>query len=270
MNRNITEPYGKSLPPERQGEFFHRYILGVYDLWERLTRAFPQILFESCAGGGGRFDPGILAYAPQTWTSDNTDAVERLKIQWGTSLAYPLSSMAAHVSAAPNQQVGRITPLDTRAAVAFFGVLGYELDPTALTDDERLAVTDQIAYYKARRDLFQRGRFVRLRSPFDGDGNEVAWLVVSADRKRAVAGHYLSLNRPNPGPSRLRLRGLDPEASYQVTPRPGGDDAVGQANLGVRGGDELMRFGLLVGPEDSSATRSRGDFVARLFDLEAV
>jgi len=174
MNRCITEPYSLSLPPERQGEFFHRYILGVYELYDRLTSAFPEILFESCAGGGGRFDPGLLAFAPQGWTSDDTDAVERLRIQWGTSLVYPLSSMGAHVSAVPNHQVGRITPLSTRAAVAFFGVFGYELDPTTFTDQERQDVAGQVAFYKEHRDLFQRGRFVRLRSPFEGDGNETA------------------------------------------------------------------------------------------------
>ena len=130
MNRTITEPFSAALPADRQGEFFHRYILGVYDLYARLTAAFPEILFESCAGGGGRFDPGLLAFAPQAWTSDDTDAVERLRIQWGTSLAYPLSSMGAHVAAVPNHQTSRITPIATRAAVAFFGVLGYELDPT--------------------------------------------------------------------------------------------------------------------------------------------
>ena len=131
MNRTITEPFSPALPADRQGEFFHRYILGVYDLYARLTAAFPDILFESCASGGGRFDPGMLAFAPQAWTSDDTDAIERLRIQWGTSLAYPLSSMGAHVAAVPNHQTGRITPIATRAAVAFFGVFGYELDPTA-------------------------------------------------------------------------------------------------------------------------------------------
>ena len=132
MNRTITEPFSPALPADRQGEFFHRYVLGVYDLYARLTAAFPDILFESCASGGGRFDPGMLAFAPQAWTSDDTDAIERLRIQWGTSLAYPLSSMGAHVAAVPNHQTGRITPLATRAAVAFFGVFGYELDPTVL------------------------------------------------------------------------------------------------------------------------------------------
>jgi alpha-galactosidase len=159
MNRSITEPFGLELPPERQGEFFHRYILGVYELYRRLTTAFPEVLFESCAGGGGRFDPGLLAFAPQAWTSDDTDAIERLRIQWGTSLAYPLSSMGAHVSAVPNHQVGRVTPLATRAAVAFFGVFGYELDVTRFSDEERRAVRDQVAFYKAHRELFQFGRF---------------------------------------------------------------------------------------------------------------
>jgi alpha-galactosidase len=269
MNRNITEPFSAALPAERQGEFFHRYILGTYDLYERLTRAFPQVLFESCAGGGGRFDPGLLPFAPQVWTSDDTDAIERLQIQWGTSLCYPISSMAAHVSTVPNHQTGRVTPLATRAAVAFFGVLGYELDPGALSDEEREAVTEQIAYYKARRELFQRGRLVRLRSPFDGDGNETAWMTVSTDSKRAVVGHYRVLNRPHRGPARLRLRGLDPKASYRVSVWPAGDDPVSSANTGVRGGDELMRVGLLVASDEPGDSRHVGDFTARLFDLEA-
>ena len=269
MNRNITEPFSPSLPARRQGEFFHRYILGTYDLYERLTRAFPQVLFESCAGGGGRFDPGLLPFAPQAWTSDDTDAVERLKIQWGTSLCYPVSSMAAHVSAVPNHQTGRTTPLATRAAVAFFGVLGYELDPGALSDEERAAVADQISYYKARRELFQRGRLVRLRSPFEGDGNETAWMTVSDDCRRAVVGHYRVLNRPQRGPARLRLRGLDAKATYRVSVWPTGDDRVSKANTGLRGGDELMHVGLLIASDDPLDSRLLGDFTARLFDLEA-
>jgi alpha-galactosidase len=269
MNRNITEPFSAALPASRQGEFFHRYMLGTYDLYERLTRAFPQVLFESCAGGGGRFDPGMLHFAPQAWTSDDTDAVERLRIQWGTSLCYPLSSMAAHVSAVPNHQTGRTTPLTTRAAVAFFGVLGYELDPGKLTAEERVAVADQIAYYKAHRELFQRGRFVRLQSPFEGDGNETAWLTVAADLRRAVVGYYRVLNRPHPGPARLRLRGLDPSATYRVSVWPPGDDPVSAANTGLRGGDELMRIGLQTASDDPADSRLAVDFTARLFDLEA-
>jgi alpha-galactosidase len=269
MNRNITEPFSPSLPPDRQGEFFHRYILGVYELYRRLTERFPEILFESCAGGGGRFDPGLLAFAPQTWTSDDTDAIERLAIQWGTSLAYPLSAMAAHVAAVPNHQVGRITPLSTRAAVAFFGVFGFELDPTALDDEEREEIADQITFYTAHRELFQRGRFVRLVSPFEGDGNRVAWMSVADDRRRAAVGTYQILSMADPGPGRLRLRGLDPDTVYRVTTWPAYDDRLARANAGERSGAELMAAGLVLDVERWE-NAARGDFWARLFVLDAV
>jgi alpha-galactosidase len=269
MNRPITEPYGASLPADRQGEFFHRFMLGVYDLHARLTSAFPEVLLEACAGGGGRFDPGILGFAPQVWTSDDTDAVERLRIQWGTSLAYPLSTMAAHVSAVPNHQVGRVTPIDTRAAVAFFGVLGYELDPRRLTTADRERVRDQVAWYTARRDLLQRGRFIRLRSPFELDGNETAWMVISADRGLALVGWYRVLSRPMPGPSLLALRGLDPGARYAVDTWPATDDWLARANRLVRGGDELMAVGLFL-DDHAWETQSRGDFQARIFELRRI
>lgn len=279
MNRNITEPWSASLPADRQGEFFHRYILGVYELYGRLTTAFPEILFESCAGGGGRFDPGILAFAPQGWTSDDTDAVERLRIQWGTSLVYPLCSMGAHVSAVPNHQVGRITSLATRAAVAFFGAFGYELDPTALTEDERRQVADQVAFYTRWRDLFQRGRFIRLGSPFEGNGNETAWMVVSDDARSAIVGYYQVLSRPLPVPHRVQLRALDAARMYRVSMWPQTGDSLERANVGLRGGDDLMNVGLAIDhdwdaahsprPGVLSETASRGDFWARLFVLEA-
>jgi alpha-galactosidase len=268
MNRTITEPWTPSLPPDRQGEFFHRYILGVYELYRRLTTAFPEILFESCASGGGRFDGGLLAFAPQAWTSDDTDAMERLAIQWGTSLAYPVSSMGAHVSAVPNHQVGRITPLSTRAAVAFFGAFGYELDTTRLTEGERAEIRDQVAFFRQHRELIQYGRFLRLRGPFEGDGNETAWMSVSDDRRRAIVGFYRALNRPSPGPSRLRLRGLDSAAEYRVSIWPAADDATGRANTGTRRGDELEAVGLAIDGDRDEAAR-RGDFWARLFILEA-
>jgi alpha-galactosidase len=269
MNRAITEPWSFSVPPDRQAEFHHRYILGLYELYDRLTRAFPDVLFESCAGGGGRFDPGMLAFAPQGWTSDDTDAVERLRIQWGTSVAYPLSSLTAHVSAAPNHQVGRVTPLATRAAVAFFGVFGYELDLTALGEDERAEIADQVRFYRAHRELFQHGRFIRLVNPFEGDGNETAWMVASADRRQAVAAWYRVLNRPSPGPSHLRLRGLDAERRYRITLWPEPDDDSVLDGVDVRGGDELMSAGLIPGPFLREAA-GLGDFSARLFVLEAV
>jgi alpha-galactosidase len=273
MNRSITEPFAADLPPDRQGEFFHRYMLGVYSVYQRLTAAFPEILFESCAGGGGRFDPGLLAYAPQAWTSDNSDAIERLGIQWGTSLVYPPSSMGAHVSAVPNHQVGRVTPLATRAAVAFFGVLGYELDPTALSAPERAAISEQVGFYKQHRDLLQRGRFQRLVGPHGDDGqgngqtNDVAWMCVSDDRSRAVVGFYRVLQRPATPSTRLRLRGLLAGALYRVATWPATGDPVDRDNAGLRGGDELMRVGLLIAAERRYGTR-RGDFWSRLFVLE--
>ena len=262
MNRNITEPYGGSLGSGRQGEFFHRYMLGTYELWRRLTTRFPDILFESCASGGGRFDPGMLGYAPQAWTSDDTDAVERLTIQWGTSHVYPLSSMGAHVSDVPNHQVGRVTPLATRAAVAFFGTFGYELDPRTLSPEERDKVRAQVAFYKAQREAFQRGRFIRLRSPLGR--TDAAWMVVAPDGRTAIAAHYRILAQPVPSPDRLPLRGLDPVVTYRVRPWPGSGAAAV-----LRRGDELMAVGLGLEPEDPATGVPRADFTARLYVLEA-
>lgn len=269
MNRVITEPYGASLPPERQNEFFHRYMLGVYDLYARLTERFPDILFESCAGGGGRNDPGMLAFAPQAWTSDNTDAVERQRIQYGTSLVYPLNAMGAHVSAVPNHQVGRETSIDTRAAVAFFGNLGYELDPRRLDEVEHERVSQQIAWYKEHRQLLHQGRFHRLVSPFEGDGNETAWMTVADDRRHALVGWYRTLSHALPGPSLLPLRGLDAATRYSVTIWPDVDDWTSRANVMERGGDELMSTGLFL-DDHAWEAQERGDFQARIFELRAV
>ena len=269
MNRTMTETYGLALPPERQGEMRHRYILGLYELYSRLVERFPHILFESCSSGGGRFDAGMLAYAPQAWTSDDTDAMERLRIQWGTSLAFPVSSMGAHVSAVPNHQVARMTPLATRAAVAFFGAFGYELDPVAMGPDERAQVAAQIAWFKTHRETIQGGRFLRLHSPFEGDGNDTAWMCVTDDARHAVVGWYRELSRPVPGPRSVRLRGLDPATRYRVRVWPDVDDTLVRRNALVRGGDELMSAGLFL---DDGARESaiRGDFQARLFELEAI
>ena len=271
-NRTITEAGTSGLPTGRQDELQHRYILGLYDLLGRLTRRFPDVLFESCAGGGGRFDAGMLAFAPQAWTSDDTDAVERLKIQWGSSLAYPLSSISAHVSAVPNHQTGRVTPLAFRAAVAMFGAFGYELDQSALRAEELEEVASQVTFYGDRRHLFQRGRFVRLRSPFDGDGNDTAWMVLDRDGSRAVAAHYRVLNRPIPVRDRLRLRHLDPEARYEITTWDGFDRPTGTA---IRGGDELLTVGLGIDPPDPPPPTAAhagpvpvgADFRARVYDF---
>ncbi len=269
MNRWITEPWSANLPADRQGEFFHRHILGVYELYRRLTTRFPDILFESCASGGDRFDAGMLAFAPQGWTSDDTDAIERLAIQWGSSMAYPVSSMGAHVSAVPNHQTGRLTALATRAAVAFFGVFGYELDTTALTDSERAEVRGQVAFYKEHRDVLQRGRFARLRGPFEGDGNTTAWMSVADDKSRAVVGYYRVLNRPAAGTDRIRLRGLDADRDYRISVWPSIDDGVAAPNTLVRRGDDLEAVGLLIAA-DRHESAIDGDFWSRLFVLEGV
>ena len=144
MNRYMSEPFSRGASAADQGKTMHKYILGVYELYTRLTERFPDILFESCASGGARFDPGMLYFAPQTWTSDDTDAIERLKIQYGTSLVYPLSSMGSHVSAIPNHQTFRNTPLETRANVAYFGTFGYELDVNSLSDEEKEIIKNKL------------------------------------------------------------------------------------------------------------------------------
>ena len=262
MNRSITECWSAALPADRQGEVFHRYILGVYDLYDRLNTAFPEVLFESCASGGGRFDPGLLYYAPQGWASDDTDAAERLKIQYGTSYCYPISSIGAHVSASPNHQIMRSTPLYTRANVACFGTFGYELDLNRLTAEEQEEVKRQTAFMKKYRSVLQFGSFYRLESPFEG--NVTAWMSVSGDRKTAVVGWYRTLNGIDMGYTRVKLRGLEPDSVYRVS-----EDGV------LRGeyyGDELMNVGLVTSDADSGellpGMRPSCDFDSRIFVLE--
>jgi Alpha-galactosidase len=254
MNRYITECYSATAPSSEQGMVFHKYILGVYDLYERLTTEFPPILFESCSSGGARFDPGILYYAPQTWTSDDTDAVERLKIQYGTSFVYPLSSMGAHVSEVPNQQLGRVTPLETRANVAYFGAFGYELDLNHLTDEEREVVRKQVAFAKRHRELIQKGIFYRLLSPFKDQAT--GWIVVSEDRTEALVGYYQVLNGVNEGWKRLKLAGLAAEFDYRIN-----DDSER-----VHYGDELMNAGIVI--RKGELCGGGGDFASGLYYLK--
>lgn len=216
--------------------FHHAYVLGYYDIMSRLTETFPQILFEGCCSGGGRFDPGVLAYMPQIWASDNSDAISRLKIQYSTSMSYPLSTIGAHVSAVPNHQVGRVTSLKTRADVAYFGMFGYELDLAQMTDGELEQVKEQTAFAKRIQPLVREGIFHRLRSPFET--NECIWEVVSEDRSHVLmmACRVLSVirNRRHFEP-KVRLRGLDPEATYE-------DVATGERYSGSL----LMNRGLIM------------------------
>ena len=211
MNRNMTDLYSAELPPDRQGEIAHRYILGVYTLLDRLTREFPRVLFEGCAGGGGRFDAGMLAYCPQIWCSDNTDPIARLNIQYGTSFGYPPATMGAHVSASPNHQTGRTTPLGTRFCVALAGAFGYELDPGKLSRKEREAIQLQIRDYHRWQKLLAQGDYLRLT---DDQSRFVAWENLSGDRSECLVSLVMRNAEANPRPLHLRLKGLDPKAIY--------------------------------------------------------
>ena len=259
MNRNITECYSIAYPSEQQGEIMHRYILGVYDLYERLIERYPKILFESCASGGGRFDAGMLYYAPQAWTSDDSDAIERLKIQYGTSFGYPQSMMGTHVSASPNEQLGRNTPLKIRGDVAFFGAFGYELDLDKLSSTELASIKKQIELMKKYRSIFQYGTFYRLKSPFEG--NIVSWMVVSEDKSQAIVGYYKILNDVNCEYRRLYLPGLEADTLYNVQEELG-------SYLGNFTGDELANIGLVTTDASAGQNQETTDFYSKLFILE--
>ena len=233
MNRNMTEIGSAVLPAERQREVAHRYMLGLYHVMDEITSRFPNVLFESCSGGGGRFDPGILYYMPQTWTSDDTDAIERLKIQYGTSMVYPNVAMGCHVSAVPNHQVARITPFATRGISAMCGNFGYELDLTKLTDEEKAQTKAQVAFYKEVRELIQFGDFYRIQSPFEN--NETAWSFVAKDKSEAVVSFFRTLAVPNDNLATICAVGLDADAIYE-------DMRTGK----LYGGDELMYVGINV------------------------
>lgn len=250
MNRNMTEVGSALLPADRQRETAHRYMLGLYDVMERVTSLFPHILFESCSGGGGRFDPGMLYYMPQTWTSDNTDAISRLRIQYGTSLVYPVSSMGSHISAVPNHQVNRITSLEIRGHVAMSGNFGYELDLTRFTEEENEIVKAQVELYKEIRGTIQFGTFRRLLSPFEG--NETAWMFTSPDGSEVVVFYFRVLSEPNAPLQRLKLKGLEPEADYRLK---GGSETFT--------GDALMYGGIAVGAD-------KGDYLSEMFRFERV
>lgn len=214
MNRHISDEFSPLL--QNQGEFFHRYVLGLYDVLARIFRPRPHILLESCSSGGNRFDLGMLCFSPQIWASDNTDPIERLKIQGGLSYLYPLSTMGAHVSEAPHQQTLRQTPLNTRFNVSCFGCLGYELDLKTLTPAEKKDIKQQIAFYKAHRTTFQFGRFSRMSAH---KPNKVHWQCAAADRKEAVAGFFQTQSAASEGLDFLPLTGFDPQAKYTVRTR---------------------------------------------------
>ncbi|NLZ46467.1 MAG: alpha-galactosidase [Clostridiales bacterium] len=219
MNRQLTEVGSTTLPANRQRELWHRYVLGVYDIMERLQVDYPHILLENCSGGGARFDPGMLYYSPQIWTSDDTDAIERLKIQHGTSMCYPCSAMGAHVSDCPNHTVGRNTPFKTRGHVAMVGTFGYELDVTKIPQEDRDYIPYQIQEFNKYNSLVRTGDHYRIGNTFENIEWD-AWMFVAKDKSEALFEFVQVLMRPNYTSRRLKLKGLDPNAYYYEESKP--------------------------------------------------
>ncbi len=215
MNRIFSDVYSDGLSPDRQGEVFHRYVIGLYEVMQTLTEAFPNILFEGCAAGGNRFDLGILCYFPQIWASDNTDAVSRANIQTGYSYGYPMSTVSAHVSACPNHQTLRTTPLESRFNTASFGVLGYECNLCDMKKEDVAAIKAQIELYKNWRHDMQFGSFYRGRGYSNGTyGNITEWTCVSQDKKKAVGYVAQKLVSPNTQYEYYKAKGLDADRKY--------------------------------------------------------
>ena len=251
MNRQLSDLGSACLAPDTQGELYHRYVLAVYELQERLHTHYPELLIENCSGGGARFDPGMLYYSPQIWCSDDTDAIERLSIQEGTALIYPLSTMGAHVSDCPNHTVGRVTPFQTRGHVALAGTFGYELDITKLSAQEQEQIPQQVAMYHRYNDLIRTGDYYRLASY--GENHQYdCWQVAAKDGAQVLVTFVQVLGRANCHSRRVKLQGLDPMARYQ--------DEETQT---VYGGDALMYAGLPI-------PNLWGDFQSVLISLKRV
>lgn len=250
MNRQLSDLGSVELGNDRQGELYHRYVLGVYELQERMLQEFPNLLLENCSGGGARFDPGMLYYSPQIWCSDDTDAIERLSIQEGTALIYPLSSMGAHVSDCPNHTVGRVTPFETRGYVALAGTFGYELDITKIAKEEQEQIPQQVAMYHKYNDLVREGDYYRIASYHENHQYD-CYMVVSKDQKEALVTFVQVLNRPNFHSRRICLKGLDPNRQYEV-----------EETKESYSGELLMNAGILV-------ENPWGDFRGKLIHLTA-
>ena len=250
MNRQLSDLGSSYLPKERQQELFHRYVLGVYELQERLVTEFPDLLLENCSGGGARFDPGMLYYSPQIWCSDNTDAVERLMIQEGSALIYPLSVIGAHVSDCPNHSVGRVTPFETRGHVALAGTFGYELDITKIPEEDRALIPEQTATYNKYRHLIQQGEYYRIASYRENHKYD-CWALSSQDKKEVLVTYVQVLGVPNSHSRKVFLRGFDPKVTYR---REGTEETYT--------GEMLMKGGFLM-------KDFWGDFKSRLYHFTA-
>lgn len=249
MNRALSDIGSAALAPDRQGELSHRYMLAVYELQERLITEFPDLLLENCSSGGARFDPGMLYYSPQIWCSDDTDAIERLMIQEGTQLLYPMSAIGAHVSDCPNHTVGRVTPFETRGITALAGTFGYELDITRISEQERNMVPGQIAAYKKYAPLIREGDYYRIASYRENHKYD-CYEIVSKDRSQAAVFFVQVMHEPSVKSRKIKLQGLSEHAVYEVD----GRQYTGAA---------LMYAGLL-------RERMYGDFQAEVIEVHQV
>lgn len=265
MNRPLSDVGSVVLGAKNQGELSHRYVLGMYEMQERLLQEFPDLLLENCSGGGARFDPGMLYYSPQIWCSDDTDAIERLQIQEGTALIYPLSTMGAHVSVCPNHTVGRNTPFDTRGYVALAGTFGYELDMTKLSEEDKQMVKKQTQMYHQFNDIVRDGDYYRIASYGENHLYD-CFQVVSKDKKRSLVFYVQVLNEANKKSRILKLQGLCKETAYAVkelTMEGDLDEPIVKDTGKVFGGELLMNGGL-------GFERMWGDYRARLMYVEAI
>ena len=250
MNRQLSDLGSSYLPKERQQELFHRYVLGVYELQERLVTEFPDLLLENCSGGGARFDPGMLYYSPQIWCSDDTDAIERLMIQEGSALIYPLSVIGAHVSDCPNHSVGRVTPFETRGHVALAGTFGYELDITKIPEEDRALIPEQTATYNKYRHLIQQGEYYRIASYRENHKYD-CWALSSQDKKEVLVTYVQVLGVPNSHSRKVFLRGFDPKVTYRLE----GTEETYTGEMLMKGGFLMKDFW--------------GDFKSRLYHFTA-
>ena len=251
MNRQLSDLGSTYLDKDSQQELFHRYVLGMYAMQERLIQEFPDLLLENCSGGGARFDPGMLYYSPQIWCSDDTDAIERLEIQEGTALIYPLCSMGAHVSVCPNHTVGRVTPFATRGHVALAGTFGYELDITKLPEEERKLIPEQTAMYHKYHELIREGEYYRILSSRENHRSD-CWAVASEDKSEVLVTYVQVLAQANMPSRKVRLRGFDPAKKYRLE----GTDEVYSGEMLMNAGFRMKDFW--------------GDFVSRLYHFIAV
>lgn len=248
MNRPLSDMGSAALPADRMGELHHRYVLALYRMQERLLQDFPDLLLENCSSGGARFDPGMLYYSPQIWCSDDTDAIERLLIQEGTALIYPLSAIGAHVSDCPNHGTGRLTPFETRGYVALAGTFGYELDITKIPPADQEQIPGQVALYHKYNDLIRTGDYYRLASYRENHFYD-CYGVVSKDKKEALFTFIQVLNRPHHRSRRIKLKGLQEDKYYRV-------EDSGE----IYAGDTLLKAGILI-------PSLWGDFKGRLLHL---